>query len=279
MSRDDVRAYYDQYGEREWERLTRPADGVVEQAINRHTITQHLPPGARVLDLGGGPGRYTIWLAEQGHRVTLADLSPGLLEIARREVAAAGVAGRVEAIVEADACDLARWDDGTFDGVVALGPFYHLPQPADRERAAAEVVRVLRPGGVAFIALMPRLAFLRRTIASSTGHHLLRQRGFLDRVLEAGVFLNDRPGGFTGGYGVRPEEVEPFFARQGLEQLTLLSSESVVPDLQAEVMALAEGDPEAYGAVLDALIRTAAEPGILGMSNHLLYVGRKTATV
>ena len=54
MSRDSVRAYYDQYGEREWERLARPADGVVERAINQHTITQHLPPGARVLDLGGG---------------------------------------------------------------------------------------------------------------------------------------------------------------------------------------------------------------------------------
>jgi SAM-dependent methyltransferase len=277
MSRDSVRAYYEQYGEREWERLTRPTDGIVEQAINQHTIAQHLAPAASVLDIGGGPGRYTIWLAERGHRVTLADLSPGLLEIARREVTVAGVASQVDAIVEADACDLSRWDDGTFDAVLALGPFYHLPEPADRERAAAELVRVLRPGGVAFIALMPRLSFLRRVISLAAEQHLLAQPGFVDRVLESGVFFNDRPGAFTGGYGVRPEEVDPFFARHGLTQLTLLASESVVPDLQDSLAALAASDPETYQVVLGALIRTAADPSILGMANHLLYVGRKAA--
>ncbi len=275
MSRESVRAYYDQYGEREWERLTRPADGVVERAINQHTIVRHLPPGARVLDLGGGPGRYTVWLAERGHRVTLADLSPGLLEIARREIVAAGVEGQVEAIVEADACDLSRWEDGTFDAVLALGPIYHLPELEDRERAAAELARVVRPGGLAFIALMPRLAFLRRTIASTTGQHLLTQPGFVERVLEHGVFLNDRPGGFTGGYGVRPEEVEPFFARHRLAEVVLLSSESIAPDLQDRLAVLTTTDPETYRAALDALVRTAAEPSILGMSHHLLYVGRK----
>lgn len=275
MSREDVRAYYDQYGEREWERLTRPADGTIEQAINQRVIAQYLPTGARILDVGGGPGRYTIWLAERGHRVTLADLSPGLLEIAHREIVAAGVERQVEAIVEADACDLSRWQDGTFDAVLAFGPFYHLPDPTDRERAAAELTRVLRTGGVAFIALMPRLAFLRRTIASTTGLSLLTQPGFVARVLEDGVFLNDRPGGFTGGYGVRPEEVEPFFARHGLTQITLLSSESIVPDLQGQIAALAPSDPAAHRALFDALLQVAAEPSILGMSNHLLYVGRK----
>jgi ubiquinone/menaquinone biosynthesis C-methylase UbiE len=277
MSQESVRSYYDQYGEREWERLTRPADGAIELAVNQHTIARYLPTAATVLDIGGGPGRYTIWLAEQGHRVTLADLSPALLEIARREVATAGVEDHIDAIIEADARDLSRWADGTFDAVLALGPFYHLPEPHDRERAAAELARVLRPGGLAFIALMPRLMFLRRTIALTGGRHLLTQPGFVDRVLEHGVYFDDRAGRFTGGYGVRPDEVEPFFSRHGLAQLTLLASESIVPDLQEQMAALATSDPETYQAVLGALIRTAAEPSILGMSNHLLYVGQKAA--
>ena len=63
----------------------------------------------------------------------------------------------------------------------------------------------------------------------------------------------------------------------GLAQLALLSSEGFAPDLQDRLATLALTDPDAYRAVFDALLRTAAEPSILGMSHHLLYVGQKTA--
>lgn len=74
MTADAVRAYYASFGEREWARLESPDDGRVEFLVTCHTLSAHLAPGTRVLDLGGGPGRYTIWLARQGHRVVLADL-------------------------------------------------------------------------------------------------------------------------------------------------------------------------------------------------------------
>jgi 2-polyprenyl-3-methyl-5-hydroxy-6-metoxy-1,4-benzoquinol methylase len=44
------------------------------------------------LGLGGGPGRYAIWLAGQGLAVTLADLSPSLLDLAC-ELIAGGTTG------------------------------------------------------------------------------------------------------------------------------------------------------------------------------------------
>jgi SAM-dependent methyltransferase len=97
--------------------------------------------------------------------VVLVDLSPELLAIARERVAASAAGALVEEIVEADACDLGRWPDGSFAAALTLGPFYHLPAPAERGRAAAELARVLRPAGLAFVALMPRYIFLRRTLA------------------------------------------------------------------------------------------------------------------
>ena len=145
MSRDAVRNYYEQFGEREWARLDRPEDGALEFAINSRTIAAYLPDEARILDIGGGPGRYALWLAERGHRVSLADISPGLLTIAREQAAARPAGQLVEEIVEADACDLSRWPDASFDAVLALGPFYHLPEEDARERAAAELARVLKP--------------------------------------------------------------------------------------------------------------------------------------
>lgn len=269
---DAVRDYYAGFAAREWGRLLRPEDGALEFLTTTQLLDQHLAPQSRVLDLGGGPGRYSLWLAERGHRVSLADLSPELLAIARDQVAASPAAERIAEIVEADARDLARWSDASFDAVLALGPFYHLTAPADREAAAAELARVLVPGGLAFIALMPRFAFLRRVLANPLEQHLLAQPGFVSRVLDEGIFRNDRPGAFTEGYGVTVPEVEPFFARFDLLSRGLFSAESLAPDLQAALAALGERDPAAYRAALAVLLRTAAEPSILGMASHLLYV-------
>jgi S-adenosylmethionine-dependent methyltransferase len=275
MSHADVRRYYEAFGEREWQRLDDPADGALEFAITCHALATHLPPAGRVLDLGGGPGRYALWLAVRGYRVVLADLSPILLNIARERVRDSPAASRVEAIVEADACDLSRWDDDTFDAVLALGPFYHLPDPADRERAAAELHRVLRPGGVAFVALMPRFAFLRRTLAIPDERHRLADPAFVHRLMDDGVFTNDVPGRFTGGYGVRPEEVIPFFERHGFVTHALLACEGMVPDLQEALAEVQQEAPLAFQHTLDLILHTASDPSILGLSAHLLYIASK----
>jgi SAM-dependent methyltransferase len=248
----------------------------VEFAVTCHTLVTYLPPNARVLDIGGGPGRYTIWLAQRGHRVVLADLSPELLSIALTKIEQAGVGAKIEEVVQADARNLSLWSDSSFDAVLSLGPFYHLPDPEDRGRAAVELGRVLRPGGVAFVALMPRYAFLRRTLAIPDERHHLAQTDFVRRLLEHGVFINDIPGRFTHGWGVRPEEVVPFFEQHGFTKLDLLAAEGLIIDIQRALYELAESDPATYQAAFDLVLRTASDPSILGMASHLLYVGRKT---
>lgn len=272
----DVRRYYAQLGELEWARLERPADGRIEFAITCNALDRQLPRGARVLDLGGGPGRYTIWLAERGHRVTLGDVSPELLAIARRHLDKAGLNDRVEGVLELDAVDLSTFADAYFDAVVCLGPFYHLPNPAERIQAASELSRVLKSGGVAFVALMPRLTYLRRTLAMADERRHLFQPGFVEQLLGDGTFFNDVPGRFTHGYGVQPEEIAPFFESVGLDSLELLSAESITVGLQDELPALLS-DPPLAELVCRFALQYAADPSLLGLANHLLYVGRRRA--
>lgn len=98
--------------------------------------------------------------------------------------------------------------------------------------------------------------------------------GFVERVLAEGIFLNDVPGRFTQGYGVRPEDVGPFFAGYGFEVLTLLSSESLTVGLEGVLPALL-ADAQLAEIVFDLTTRCATDPSLLGLANHLLYVGRR----
>ncbi|MCY4528332.1 MAG: hypothetical protein OXD46_04790 [Chloroflexi bacterium] len=121
---------------------------------------------------------------------------------------------------------------------------------------------------------MPRYAFLRRTLEVPDERHHLAQPEFIDRVLNEGVFINDVPGRFTDGYGVLPGEVSPFFEQHGFAALALLSAEGIAVNSQESLSELSTTDPTAYQAALVMIMQTAGDPSILGMANHLLYVGR-----
>jgi SAM-dependent methyltransferase len=264
---DAVRDYYAAFHRRELDRLLTP-EGRLEFALTTRLLQPHLPSSGRVLDIGGGPGRYAAWLAAQGLRPTLADLSANLLDLAREHTA------ELDEIVQADVRDLRRWPDDTFAATLALGPFYHLPDPADRQRALAEVVRVTVPGGLIAIALMPRWALLRRTLSKADERARLADAAFVGELLTGGAYSNPHPGRFTCGYGVDPGEVREAFAAAGLRQILLASTHGFAAGLEAPLDELRTTDPATYEAALDLLTRTAIEPSLLGAANHLLYVGR-----
>ena len=275
MSQDKVRAYYQSFDIREWERLTWP-EGQLEYRITQSALNRHLPPAGRVLDLGGGAGRWTLWLAERGYSVTLADLSPNLLAIAHDKVVATAVAANVKEIVTADACDLSRWPDNSFDAVLCLGPFYHLVSKNDREAAAEEIIRVMKPGGVLYCAYMPIYGFLRRTLALKDELRHLSDPKFVDQLVSEGKFVNDIDGRFNAGYGVRPDEIEPFWSQRGVKIEELLSDSGFAASNANDIAELAMSDAAAYERVMSIVEASAKDPSCLGSAVHLLFIGRKS---
>ena len=102
-----------------------------------------IPDNASVLEVGCGTGQF--WLENRdrippGWQVVLTDLSRGM--VGEAEVALGPVSSNLEFRV-ADVQDLPFQSD-SFDAVLANFMLYHVP---DRQRAVAEVRRVLKPGG------------------------------------------------------------------------------------------------------------------------------------
>ncbi len=104
-----------------------------------------LRAGERVLDVATGSGTAAIAAARSGGEVTGTDYVPELLERGRARAAAEGLE---VAFAEADAEDL-PYPDGEFDAVLSCLGVMFAP---DQERAAAELVRVCRPGGTIAMA-------------------------------------------------------------------------------------------------------------------------------
>jgi SAM-dependent methyltransferase len=116
----------------------------VTRCVRRHfdaTIDPlDLPPGARVLELGCGLGRFTGLLLDRGYQVTALDLSDFLVSKLAGEFGASKrltvVAGRAE--------DADRLVTGPYDAVVGFFFLHHLPQ---LEPTLNAVRRLLGPGG------------------------------------------------------------------------------------------------------------------------------------
>lgn len=96
-----------------------------------------------LVEIGPGTARFTIPLARQDNTVTLVDLAPRMLEVARRNIEREGLEERVAAYVHGSIYEL-PFEDASFDHAISLNVFNHLERP---EQALKEMSRVLRPGG------------------------------------------------------------------------------------------------------------------------------------
>lgn len=261
---NDVKEYYGQNAEREWTRLERHR---TEFAVTQRVLTDYLPePPAKVIDIGGGPGRYTLWLSQKGYEVTLVDLAPENLILASQKARLAN--SHITNILCSDARYLTI-SATAFDVVLLMGPLAHLLTFYDRQQAVGETMRVLKSNGILCASFLCRFAPFRHA-AKTNPAWLLSNRDYNARLLRTG--LHDAPQTFTYSYFSHPDEIIPFMQACGLETLTLVGCEGIVANTEETINELVEENWEAW---VELNYQLAHEPSLLGAADHLLYVGRK----
>ncbi len=206
--------------------------------------------------------------------MTLADLSPELLELAREKAAEAGVA--IEGFVEANATDLSQFADASFDVVLCMGPPYHLILEEDRQRVVSELLRVLKPGGMVFTAFLNRLQTLPVAVNQDVPFFTPYTADIIKKYHYTGILdWQGIPGTFNLAYLYFPQDIAPFMEGAGFETVELISSQSNMGHIQKDLALFAERQPELYEWALAEFIEQANEPSILGSGFHILYIGRK----
>jgi SAM-dependent methyltransferase len=250
-------AFYDEYGEREWTRFEDGRTSSISLTTHLHYLRRFVGAGDRVLDIGCGPGRFTLALSELGARTVAADISPRQLELHRANVPD----GAVEARVLADVVELSQFERDEFDAVVCFGG--PISYALDRAPAAvAELARVTRCGGHVLVSVM---SLIGSTLGAIGGVSSIVERYGADtvrRVTQTGHLLPDHSGGHL--------EMKLFRSR---ELAALLEPHGTVVAVAAAGM-FRETEDDDLELLTELELDFGAEPGAVDLGRHLIGVLR-----
>ncbi|CEG28778.1 class I SAM-dependent methyltransferase [Bacillus sp. B-jedd] len=258
---NEIEYWYDvEYDE--WERLRRHK---IEFDMTKRFLDEYIKePNLSIFDIGGGPGRYAMYLAEKGHKVTLLDLSRKNIEVAKRKSVEKGLA--LEGYIHGNALELEEVDR-QFDVILLMGPLYHLIEESDRRKAVEEALKLLKPNGIIIASFISSYAPIQDTLSHL--YSIESVQGLLG-YLQNGE--NKEGTGFTTAYFVDPTAAKDFMASFGLRELVFAGIENILGSKEAEINSLDETE---YRKWIELGYHLSTDERLMGTSQHLLYIGAK----
>lgn len=263
--REEVERYYDSLAF-QYDSLYSGPYWELYDAITWRNMRMFLPKlGGRILDIGGGTGRWAIPLAEMGYEVVLTDISHKMLEVAEEKVKEKGLSNRIQ-IFKADAENMPLFEDCSFDMAIAQGDVLSYCQ--DPLRAAREALRMLKPGGHFIASVDNKFALL--CSAFSEGDFLKVSSALREGRIEH----QDEYGKFTIR-AFSPDELRSLMERAGFEVVKLSGKTALWQLLPEKAKRKVLQEPEFLRHYLRLERELCTEPWLLGAAGHLEVVSRK----
>ncbi|NLY45565.1 MAG: class I SAM-dependent methyltransferase [Tissierella sp.] len=256
-----VEEWYDEKYD-EWERLNRHK---IEFDITKRYLDEYIiGEGLEIFDIGGGPGRYSIYLAEKGHKVSLLDLSKRNIQVAKEKSADKGIT--LGAYIHGNALELDAYEQ-KYDVILLMGPLYHLVNESDRKKAIEGALRLLKPNGIIFASFISKYAPIQ---------DYLKGLYPIDSVDDLLIFLQDGKSsgdkGFTTAYFTDHKEAKDLMNSFGLTELKFAGVENILGSKEKEINVLEE---EQYQKWLEICYQLGKDENLMGTSEHFLYIGYK----
>lgn len=260
----ELELYYNKFNE---EKRLDSRHGQVEFITSMKYIHKYLDEIAKdkprseikILDVGAATGRYSVPLAEEGYDVTA-------VELVKHNLARLKAKGSSVKAYQGNAMKLRRFEDNSFDVVLVFGPMYHLHEKEEKLKALSEAKRVVRPGGIIFVAYIMNeysvitYAFKEKHIKEGM------QNGMLDENFHCTKAANEL-------YSfVRTEDIENLNEEAGLERIQLIAADGAANYIRPFLNAL---DEEEFGYFIEYHLSTCERADLMGASGHLVDILRK----
>ncbi len=225
--------------------------GQVEFFTSMKYIHEYLKPGDRIIDIGAGPGRYSLYLKNEGYDVTA-------VEYVRPNIGKLRAKDKDIPIVEASATDLSMFRDDEFDLAIMFGPLYHLYEKEERLKALKEAKRIC--SGYIFVTyIMNEYAMIE--YAFKDGHY----KEVKDK-LDPDFHINDPEAIFIHS---RIEDMDDLNEQAGLKPVRRFASDGPSDYMRSCINAM---DDETFAGFLDYHLKTCERKELLGASSHVVDI-------
>jgi len=259
-AQDYLTDYYNRFDE---DGRLQTRHGHVEFLTTMTYAEKYLWPGARILEIGAGTGRYSHALARMGYEVDAVELVESNIARFREHTQP----GERVTIRQGSACDLSFFPDDAYDVTLLLGPMYHLFTEEEKLAALREAIRVTKSGGVIFAAYCmadPSIlayGFIKGNV------HLLLEKGLLDPV---SFRASSTPQELFELH--RTEDIAALRSHFAVTPLHLVAADGYANHMREALAAMPQ---EHYELYLQYHFATCERPDMLGYSHHTLDIFRK----
>ena len=260
MDNKYLKEFYENYDE-DGRLLSR--HGRVEFITTMSYIDRFLFPGAKILEIGAGTGRYSHTLARKGYTVDAIELLEHNIEQFNKNTAE----GERITVRQGNATHLSFIDDDSYDLTLLLGPMYHLYENEDKRLALSEAIRVTKKGGVIFAAYcMGDASVLQYGFG----------RGVIKDLIEKCMLDTETFATFSNPWDIfelyRKEDIDELRENFDVTQLHFLATDGYATHIRER---LAEMDEETYELFIKYHLATCERLDLIGYSNHTLDIFRK----
>ncbi len=259
-----IKDYYEKDARAEWERLNRHK---VEFEVTKRFMDRYIKKGDRVVDIGGGPGRYSLYLAEKGCELTLIDLSSANIALAKEKASEQGLS--IQMLV-GDAREVDTLVSGPYDHVLLMGPLYHLLDEVERVKTIQASLSLLKPGGILFASFISSYGGILYSMKYEPELILLKEIEFQYKLFQDDLPFSGES--FTQAYFIRHKDVLPFMSQFPLEKLHYFGQESILSPNEENLI---RQPKEVMDRWINLAVEVCEREDLLSFSEHLMYIGRK----
>ena len=268
------RKHYDQLADDEWTRLTRSRRGELNYVVHMDVLRRHIRGNMDVLEVGAGTGIFTKELVHMAHRLVVADLSQVQLDLNREHMRELNLLSLVDEYRLLDLINLGELNDASFDAVVCIGgPLSYL---LDQEkRGVQEVLRVMKPGGIAIFGVMSLISTLIRFMGALKSERDAIGIDNLRWVLETGIQDRDHtPTSEHYCHMMTSANLDSLLADEKVEVIERRAS-GLLSLATEDSLAEVRTDDELWELVVERELAWSKLPGAVDLGSNIVYVVKK----